>query len=98
METLTITNGTEKQINWANDIKRDVVVGKIVNHIETADYIEDEYRTAIIEKLYEAGKDAKFWIDNKDYFTGHSSDFEQREYTENKSKTVVTEVLAPLFA
>ena len=89
--------GTEKQIKWAKEIAREEVVNNIIEHINTADYIEDEYREMIVAKFLEKKKDAKFWIDNRDYFKGHSSDFTEREGFENKSKSVVEEVIAPLF-
>ena len=91
--------GTEKQIKWAEDIKKENTkkIANFYKYVETSKDLADEAREVIIEKFEEVSQNAKFWIDNRESFKGHSDDWLEEEFRACKSKTFLETVIAPLF-
>jgi len=63
-EALENTIGSEKQINWADSLKANMI-GKLLNW--ALEQIEENNKNRIMSVIEKSNKivDAKFWIDNR---------------------------------
>lgn len=76
-------NGSEKQVKWAKDIKSLSHIAVIMEVL--CEMRPDEAGKAMAAKIGDwlvSNEDAKWWIDNRAFFTGHSENLRDK----NRSK------------
>jgi len=74
-------NGSEKQIKWAEKIKENASkhIVNILKFINESNEIDDSMRDVALSAISKAMNDSEFWIDSRDSYGCHSSDYDISE-------------------